>query len=152
MLTACGLRAQEVPFIKTAQLDQWKNGAGDTVYVLNFWATWCVPCVEELPSFEKITAGFAGQKVQVVLISTDFKRHVDTRVKSFLLEKQLKSKVVFLNEPNPNDYINLINPEWTGAIPATLIVCRNRNFERFFEKQMSYDELETTIRAALSDK
>ena len=70
---AANLSAQEIPFIKTAQLEQWLNADTDTVYVLNFWATWCGPCVAELPEFEKLNEKYAAQKVKVVLISTDFK-------------------------------------------------------------------------------
>lgn len=144
--------AQDIPFIKSPQLEQWKNAENDTIYVLNFWATWCGPCVAELPEFEKLNKHFAGQKVQVILISTDFKRDVESRVKPFVKRKKLKSKVVFIDEPTPNNWINLVNPEWSGAIPATLIVCKNRGFEQFFEKQLDYETLEHTVQAALTKK
>jgi len=65
-LAAFALRAQDVPFIKTAQLEQWKNAANDTVFVLNFWATWCAPCVEELPSFEKVNAAFGASTARII--------------------------------------------------------------------------------------
>ena len=135
--------------IQTDQLTYWKNNTSDTVYVLNFWATWCGPCVAELPEFEKLNENYKGKNVQVVLISTDFKRNLENEVKSFVEEKKLKSRVVFLNEPRANDYINLVNPDWSGAIPATLIIANNKGYQRFFEKKLSYEELEAAVKAAL---
>ena len=141
--------AQDIPFIKAGQIEQWKNADTDTVYVINFWATWCGPCVAELPAFEKLYRQYAAQKVKVILVSTDFKKQVETRLKPFVQEKHLQSQVVFMDESNPNNWINLVHPDWSGLIPATLIIARRKNFERFFETQLSYDELETAVQAAL---
>jgi len=149
LINALVLPAQDIPFIKSGQIEQWKQADTDTVWVLNFWATWCAPCVAELPSFEKLHANYADQKVKVVLISTDFKREVETRVKSFVKKKKLQSQVVFMDESNPNNWIDLVSPEWSGAIPATLIISKSKNQYLFFEKQLSYEELETALRSVL---
>jgi len=141
--------AQDIPFIKAGQIDQWKNAETDTVYVLNFWATWCAPCVEELPLFEKLNKAYAGQKVQVVLISTDFKRNVESGVKPFVRDKKLESRVVFMDESNPNNYINAVDSSWSGALPATLIWSKRTQFSQFFEKKLSYEELEAAVKKAL---
>jgi thiol-disulfide isomerase/thioredoxin len=143
------LPAQDIPFIKSGQIDYWKQTDTDTVWVLNFWATWCAPCVAELPSFEKLHQNYAGQHVKVVLISTDFKREVETRVKPFVKKKKLKSQVVFMDESNPNTWIDLVSPEWSGAIPATLIIAKRKNQFLFFEQQLTYEELETALRTVL---
>ena len=79
LFTAGALGAQNIPFIKADQITRWKTAETDTTYVLNFWATWCGPCVEELPSFEKLNRKYAGQNVKVILISTDFKRNVEKK-------------------------------------------------------------------------
>ncbi len=137
--------AQDIPYIQADQITRWKQSDSDTVYVLNFWATWCAPCVAELPELEKLHAEYAGQAVKVILISTDFRRDVEKKVKPFVQRKALKSQVMFMNEPTPNDWIDLVSPQWTGAIPATLIVCKRRGFERLFEKQVTYEELEKAV-------
>ena len=149
LFTAGVLNAQNIPFIKADQITRWKTADNDTLYVLNFWATWCGPCVEELPSFEKLNRKYAGQKVKVILISTDFKRNVEKGVKSFVQRKKLKSEVVFMDESNPNNYVNLVDTTWSGAIPATLIVSRRKNVAAFFEKQLTYKELRAVIKKAL---
>jgi thiol-disulfide isomerase/thioredoxin len=143
------LSAQDIPFIKAAQLEQWLNADTDTVYVLNFWATWCGPCVAELPAFEKLNEKYAAKKVKVVLISTDFKRNVESNVKPFVKRKNLQSQVVFMDESNPNVWVNLVSPEWSGAIPATLIISKRNGKRLFFEKQMNFKELEEKLLSVL---
>ena len=71
-------------------------------------------------------------------------------VKPFVKRKKLKSTVVYMDERTPNTWIDLVSTEWTGAIPATLVVSKSRGFERFFEKRLHYDELEATILEALN--
>lgn len=149
LLAAQSVPAQDIPWIKAGEIGRWKDPANDTVYVVNFWATWCQPCIAELPAFERLNAEFAGRPVQVILVSTDFKRDVEKRLKPFVREKQLRSRVVFMDEPNPNTWINAINPDWSGAIPATLIVAQGRGVERFFEGGLSYEELLQATTAAL---
>lgn len=146
ILAGFSLSAQDtIPFIKTAQLDYWKNAESDTVYVLNFWATWCAPCVKELPAFDSLQTRYADRNVQVVLISTDFRRNVERKVIPFVQKRNFKSQVVFLDERNPNDYVNLIESSWSGAIPATIIISGRKKAFRFHEGEMEYDELEKML-------
>jgi thiol-disulfide isomerase/thioredoxin len=136
---------KSIPFIKTDQLTYWKNAETDTVRVLNFWATWCGPCVKELPAFDSLQAKYADQKVQVLLISTDFRKNVESKLRQFIQQKGIQSQVVFLDERNPNDFINLVDPSWSGALPATLILSgRNKSF-RFHEGELEYAELEKML-------
>ena len=146
-LGGANLFSQNISFVKKDQLAHWLSAETDTVYVLNFWATWCGPCVAELPAFEKLNQKYAAEKVKVVLISTDFKRNVESKLKPFVKRKKLRSQVVFMDEPNPNDWVNLVSPEWSGAIPATVIVSGRTNKRVFFEKQMSYEELEEMLQS-----
>lgn len=143
------LHAQSIEWIKPDRIQEWKSPANDTVYVLNFWATWCAPCVAELPVFEQMQAKFANQKVKIILISTDFKRDANTRLPEFVQKKQLQCKVVLMEESNPNRYIDQVSTEWSGAIPATLIIRPSTGFERFYEKQIDADLLEKNILNAL---
>jgi thiol-disulfide isomerase/thioredoxin len=141
--------AQDVPFIKKEALQQWINADSDSIYVLNFWATWCAPCVEELPAFEKLHREYSSKKVKVVLISTDFKRNVESKVKPFIKRKKLQSLVVFMDEPNPNHWVNAVSPEWSGALPATLIIHKRKDKALFFEKQLKFETLEEILKTML---
>ena len=105
-------------FDEIAPLFQKDN---DTTYVINFWATWCKPCVKELPYFEELNASLQGQKAKVVLVSLDFPKKVATQLVPFVEKRQLSSEVLVLLDGKYNDWIDQVDPQWTGAIPATLI-------------------------------
>ena len=91
------------------------------IKIINFWATWCVPCVKELPIFEKIN----DENIQVHLISLDFKTNYETKVSNMIEKKNLKSAVYWLNESDLNSFYPTIDKNWKGSIPATLIVFPN---------------------------
>ena len=116
----------------------------DKTYVINFWATWCKPCIKELPYFEKLNENYSGKNVEVILVSLDFPQHFDTKLKTYIKENNLKSKVVALDDPDMNSWIPKINEKWTGAIPATIIY--NKNGRKFYEQSFEYDELVLELR------
>ncbi len=92
----------------------------DTVYIVNFWATWCKPCVAEMPYFEQLHAKYKDQKVRVILVSLDVFRQLETKLIPFVEKNKIQSRVLMLNEKDPNKYIDKIEPSWSGAIPATI--------------------------------
>ena len=126
------------PFLKTNT---------DKTYVVNFWATWCAPCVKELPYFEAVNAAYNDKDVEVLLVTLDFPKKYDSHVKPFIKKHGLKSKVVALNDMDSNTWIPAINPDWSGAIPATLIF--NKHKRQFYEQTFTYEELETELKKFL---
>jgi thiol-disulfide isomerase/thioredoxin len=144
-----GLQAQQIHFIKSNFISQVKNNKSDTIYVINFWATWCKPCVEELPYFEQLQKKYSNSNVKVLLVSNDFKKQIDSRLKPFIKSKNIKSEVLFMNETNPNNWIDKVESKWSGAIPATLIICGKKNFNYFKEGEITFDELDNTIKPLL---
>ena len=115
----------------------------DTIYVINFWATWCAPCVREIPYFEKLYATYKDRKVEVILVSLDNPNHLENRVLPFLERMDVQSRVILLDDPRSSRWIPRVSDEWTGAIPATVIY--SRNFHSFYEKEFKYEELEAII-------
>lgn len=122
--------------------------SNDTTYVVNFWATWCSPCIKEIPYFERIGKEYTNQKIKVILINLDFSNHYDTRLIPYLKENNIGSMVVMLDDPDANSWINEVSPEWSGAIPATIIY--NKHKRSFFEKEFTFEELEETIQDFLN--
>jgi len=140
--------AQLIPSYTADQL--MKRIAGnDTTYILNFWATWCAPCIKELPAFESINEQYASKKVKVVLVSMDFPEDYPDNILAFSNRKKLKSEVVWLKETNANTFIPKIDERWSGALPATVIFNSKKGEKLFFEKQMSEDELNALIQRFL---
>jgi len=138
--------------VKTVKLDALTsllNNDADSVYVINFWATWCKPCIEELPYFEEANSAFSKKNVRVILVSLDSPLELDRVLLPFVKKKDLKSEILLLDEQNPNEWIDKIETEWTGSLPATIIL-RNRIKKRvFLEKQLEKEELFTTIQSMM---
>lgn len=115
----------------------------DTTYVINFWATWCRPCVKELPYFEQLAKDNAEQPFELVLVSLDFEDKVEA-VQSLLTKKEITSKAVILADPQADEWIDKVDASWSGAIPATVLIKNGKRF--FFEKSYeSYEELKQEI-------
>ncbi len=110
----------------------------NTIYVVNFWATWCGPCVKELPHFEQLNS--ENKNIKVVLVSLDFKNTLESKLKPFLKKKSIKSEVVLLTDTDYNSWLPQVDKEWSGSIPATLII---KNGQQFFAEKIfsSYTEL-----------
>ncbi len=115
--------------------------------VINFWATWCKPCVAELPYFELINSRYSKEDVEVILVSLDVPKQVETRLIPFVKRQNIESKVVLLDDPDADSWISQINADWSGSIPATLIYKGNK--VNFYERSFTYSELEKELKKVL---
>lgn len=122
---------------------------GDKIYVVNFWATWCAPCVKELPAFEKLKSVYATKGIEVLLVSLDFSKQINKRVIPFIVKKNLQSKVVLLDNGKDDSWFKSIDSNWSGAIPATLIY--NKNKRKFYEQSFDFESLEAEFQTFLKD-
>jgi thiol-disulfide isomerase/thioredoxin len=136
------VNAQSVNKLTINQLESRIKNGGDTVYLVNFWATWCAPCIAELPHFEKLQVEYKDQPLKVLLVSLDMKSKLEKVVIPFVKRNKLQNEVFLLNEANEQEYIDRISKEWSGALPATLIYNRKNNIRRFYEREFTYPELE----------
>ncbi len=138
--------AEDLRYFSTyAELEPALHPNKDTTYVFNFWATWCKPCVKELPYFERAWRKFHNQAVKIVLISLDFPNETDQKLLPFLEEHQLHPDIWVLYDVNTDNWMPRIDKSWiTGAIPATLIL---HDGQRLFHDSAyeSYEELEQDL-------
>ncbi len=128
--------------VNFAGFEPYLGAKSDTVYVINFWATWCGPCRRELPDMEKIHQDYSGRKVRVLLVSLDFPNQ-QKGLQQFLSSNQITAPVILLNEPDANAWIDKVDPSWSGALPATLIYKGKDRL--FFEKELTYRDVNNSI-------
>lgn len=138
--------SQHVPVLKITDLEKRIKNESDTTYIVNFWATWCAPCVKELPDFDSISKEYANTKIKVLLVTMDFKEELQAKVIPFIKTKKLYSEVVLLDEVNGNYFIPKISDAWSGALPATLIINQKKQINHFFEKKLTYEFLKSEIK------
>jgi thiol-disulfide isomerase/thioredoxin len=132
----------KIPVLNFQEFQEYYQDTSDTTYVINFWATWCKPCVAELGEFEKLSDS-ADSITRVILVSLDFKVNWDSGLVKFIKERKLKSDVVVLYDTDADKWIPQVNEHWTGAIPATLIVKKENTW--FHEGSVTYDTLKHEI-------
>ncbi|MEZ4984755.1 MAG: TlpA disulfide reductase family protein [Saprospiraceae bacterium] len=120
----------------------------DTVHVVNFWATWCGPCVEELPWFEQLAREVEGKPVKIYLVSLDFKKDIRTKLLRFVESRPGLPPVIALTDSKTNVWIDRVEPTWGGAIPITILY---KNDHRVFVDTQfeSYEELRNGVEALL---
>lgn len=134
---------QEIEIHDFNSFESYLKKDNDTTYIINFWATWCIPCVKELPEFERINQEFRDRKFKMILVSLDFKSQVESALVPFIEKNKIESEVILLSDPNSNEWINKVNKSWSGSIPATIIY--NKDFYFFREGSMNFDELKEII-------
>ena len=113
----------------------------DQIYVINFWATWCKPCIQELPYFE--AAQNKHNDVRVILVSLDFPNKLQSQLIPFVKKNSIQSQVILLDDPHENEWIPKVDSTWSGAIPATLMIKGSKR--KFYERSFNEKELENEI-------
>ncbi len=121
--------------------------SSDNTYVINFWATWCSPCVKELPYFESVNREYYEKNVKVILVSLDFPSQIESKLMPYLKRNKIKSNVILLDDSKMNKWVPRVSEKWDGGIPATLIVnSSNYNFyPNPFEKEELVSEIQKVI-------
>ena len=124
------------------QLQSILQKKDNKLYVVNFWATWCKPCVDELPGFMEVNKTYRGNpRFKMILVSLDPATEIDTKVRPFLLKNKIEADVCILDDnKRMNEWIPSIDKKWSGSIPATAIYKNGIKLE-FKENMMEKKEL-----------
>ena len=127
--------------VKLAELEKLIKAPSEKIQVINFWATWCGPCVKEMPLIEKV--GQERPDIRITLVSMDLELDENPdKVFKFVERKQLKSDVIILDAPDPNSWIDKIEKEWNGSLPATIVINTKTGKRVFAGKELKEGELE----------
>jgi len=138
------VQAQSIRSFSATQLIKYTS-AKDTLYIINFWATWCLPCVQELPEFNALNRRYLNRNVKVILVSMDFKEDYPYKLARFIERKGLTPEVVWLSDTNPNEFIPKIDSRWEGSIPATIIVHPGKGYKKFIEGQVDERQISSIV-------
>jgi len=143
-------RSQSIAKWKIEDVVKSFSKNNDTVYVVNFWATFCKPCIAEIPGFLEVVKKYEKQKVKLLLVSLDLPSYYPAKIAAFAKKNNYTAKIVWLNETNADHFCPLIDKSWSGAIPATIVVNNKKGYRKFAEAEMSKDDFESIIREAIT--
>jgi thiol-disulfide isomerase/thioredoxin len=145
--------------VNSQQIAKWKiedvvksfSPNNDTVYVVNFWATFCKPCIAEIPDFIRIVDKYKTKKVKLLLVSLDLPSYYPVKIADFAKKNNYKTNIAWLNETDADRFCPMIDAKWSGAIPATIIVNNKTGYRKFVEDQISGEDFEAALKAAMGE-
>lgn len=140
---ATGQYKKDIEVWDFEKLEVYIQASTGKIKIINFWATWCGPCVKELPLFEQINRTYKND-TEVLLVSLDFSDQMESRVIPFVEKQELSAKVILLSDDDYNSWIDKVDPSWSGSIPATLFIKRDGK-KIFFGKKFENDELSKLV-------
>lgn len=114
-----------------------------SIKLLNVWATWCGPCIEEFPSLLKLREQYQSRGLELILVSADMPEEID-KIESFLRDQKVNF-FTYLKTDSDEDFIKAMNPDWSGALPASFIYNRSGQMVDFWTGDLTYEEFESKI-------
>lgn len=142
-------KLEDIPVYEFEALQKVLPADNNQLVILNFWATWCKPCVAEMPYFNAISKKYAdNDQIKVLLISLDMSTQIESRLIPFMNKRQLHPEVWVLDDPDANSWIDKVDPSWSGAIPATLFYKGTQKafFEQSFHSEQEIEDIIQTFK------
>lgn len=145
---SAGAISQDIKKIKITELENIIQESKKPL-IVNFWATFCIPCIEEIPYFEELSKKY---DVELLLVSLDLEDFYPDKIKKFAAKNKFTAPIAWLDEYDADYFCPKIDTTWSGAIPASLFINNQEGHRKFIEEQISMDELEKVIMAILGKK
>lgn len=134
----------DIRVVNFDQLEPSLHLKNDTVYLVNFWATWCAPCLAELPVIKAVEEKYSDQKFKVLLVSLDQLSQLKTRLIPFVRSNKITAEVILLDDPNQNRWIDKVDEEWSGEIPYTVIY--GKDFRDSYTQSFNFTTLDSIVK------
>ena len=145
------VNSQSIPKWKITDLEEY-IAKSDTPVIVNFWATYCVPCIKEIPYFQEVVKKYEEKGVKLLLVSLDFRESFPDKISSFADKRKFTSPIVWLDETDADYFCPKVDSTWSGVMPATLFINNKKGHRSFFEEEMSKEEFESEIRKIVNDQ
>jgi thiol-disulfide isomerase/thioredoxin len=144
-ISASVTSGQKVEKIRVADLDRILKNTDNNLYVINFWATWCAPCVAELPAFMTVSREYEKSGVKFVFVSLDFPSRIDKQLIPFLQKNKIEHEIAVMMETDANLWIDKVDPSWEGNIPSTLFLNNQKKIRHFYPEPIDEKDLRKLI-------
>ena len=142
-------KAQPIPKLKITDIEKMM-AKSDSVLVINFWATFCKPCVAEIPHFISIAKKYEAQKVKLILVSVDLPSYYPSKISAFAKKYRFNTNIAWLNETDADHFCPKISEKWSGAIPATIMINTKTGYKKFFEDELTAAQFETALKLVIA--
>ena len=151
LLLATGMigEAQTIRKIKITDLEQ-TIAQSDHPLIVNFWATFCVPCIKEIPYFQSTVARYQSEQVELILVSLDLPDYYPAKIASFAQGRGFTARIVWLDETNADYFCPRVDPKWSGGIPSSLFINNKTHYRRFFDRQLTEPQVDLEIKKMLA--
>lgn len=136
--------------IDAESLQQKIKESDAEVKLVNIWATWCVPCIEEFPYLIKLRKMYSDKGLELILVSADFQDKLEG-VYQFLEQMEVDFKT-YIKDGDSMSFIETMHPEWSGALPATFIYDHEGDLLQFWMGDASFEEFEAAVLEDLNQK
>jgi len=142
--------SQRIAKLKITDVEKYLSVNNGDILVINFWATFCKPCVAEIPSFIRTVDKYKGSQVKLLLVSLDLPSYYPAKIASFVKKNNFNTNIAWLEETNADYFCPKIDSSWSGSIPATLIVNTKTGYRKFFEGEMKDAEFEAMLKEVIA--
>lgn len=145
ILLASNVFSQHIKKVKITEVEEYIKNS-DHPLVVNCWATWCAPCIEEIPYFMETVKKYSDQKVELLLVSLDFPTSYPAKIQELVKKKKFEATFFWLNETNADYFCPKIDPKWDGTLPSTLLVNNKTGYRQFFGRPMTDRQVELEVK------